>query len=120
VPEETQRSVTGRTWEVKKLSAALDGSGARDDNTFMSQIIPLESDVYAAADSLARREHRTVAEVVNQVLRRTLVGSSPVDFHPPQQPPPHVIIDPQTGLPSVMCDRSFTSEDVYRIEMDMT
>lgn len=86
----------------------------------MTQAIDLESDVYSAAESLAREEHRTVGAVVNQVLRRTLVGRVPLDSRAPERFPPDVNIDPETGLPSVKCDRSFASEDVYRIEMEMT
>jgi len=86
----------------------------------MTQMIDLESDVYAAAESLARRERCTVGSVVNQVLRRTLVGNVPLNSHLSEPIPPHLSIDPETGLPSVRCSRSFTSEDVSRCEMDMT
>jgi hypothetical protein len=86
----------------------------------MTQTIDLESDVYAAAESLARQEHSTVGAVVNQVLRRTLAPRVSLDSPPSERIPPHLAIDPQTGWPSVRCDQSFTSEDVYRSEMDLT
>ena len=86
----------------------------------MAQTIDLESDVYAVAELLARQEHCTVGAVVNQVLRRTLVGRAPLDSHPSERTPPHLTIDPETGLPSVTCSQSFTSEDVYRCELDVT
>ncbi len=67
----------------------------------MAQTIDLESDVYAVAESLARHEHCTVGAVVNQVLRRTLVGPVPLDSQPLERTPPHLTTDPETGLPSV-------------------
>ena len=80
----------------------------------MIQTIDLESDVYAAAESLARREHCTVGAVVNYVLRRTLVERLPSVSHSAEPLPPHLSIDPDTGLPSVKCCQGFASEDVYR------
>ena len=86
----------------------------------MIQTINLESDVYAVAESLARQEHCTVGAVVNQVLRRTLVVPVPSDSQPSERTPPHLTIDPDTGLPAVKCSQSFVSEDVYRSELDIT
>ena len=86
----------------------------------MLPTIDLESDVYAAAESLARQEHCTVDAVVNQVLRRTLVGRVSLNSQSSERIPPHLTIDPETGLPSVKCNQGFTSEDVYRCETDMT
>ena len=86
----------------------------------MAQTIDLENDVYAVAESLARQEHCTVGAVVNQVLRRTLVGPVPLASRAWERTPPHLTIDPETGLPSVKCSQSFTSEDVYRCETDLT
>jgi hypothetical protein len=74
----------------------------------MSQTIALETDVYAAAESLARQEHCTVGAVVNQVLRRTLAGTVPLDLQSSDRAPPHLTIDPQTGLLSVKCSQRFT------------
>lgn len=86
----------------------------------MTQTIDLESDVYAVAESLARQEHCTVGAVVNQVLRRTLVGTVPVDSPASERTPPHLTIDSETGLPAVKCSQRFTSEDVHRSELDLT
>ncbi len=86
----------------------------------MSQTIDLEIDVYAAAESLARQERCTVGAVVNQVLRRTLGGTVPLDSPWSERVPPHLTIDTETGLPSVKCSQSFTSEDVFRSELDIT
>jgi hypothetical protein len=83
----------------------------------MVRTIDLESDVYAVAESLARQHHCTVGAVVNQTLRRTLLSRVPLEPQPPEQTPPHLTIDPETGLPSVKCSQPFTSEDVHRREM---
>ena len=85
----------------------------------MPQMIDLEVDVYAAAESLARQEHSTVGAVVNQVLRRTLVGTASVNSPSSARSPAHLAIDPEKGFPSVKCSQSFTSEDVYRSEQDL-
>jgi hypothetical protein len=99
---------------------SVDGTRARRDNTGMTQTIHLESDVYAVAESLARQEHCTVGAVVNQVLRRTLVGPVRSDSRPSERTPPHLTMDPETGFPLVKCSQPFTSEDVYRCEMDVS
>jgi hypothetical protein len=91
----------------------------RQDNVRMAKTIDLESDVYAVAESLARQQHCTVGAVVNQTLRQTLIGRVPLEPEPPEQTPPHLTIDPETGLPSVKCSQTFTSEDVHRCEMDV-
>lgn len=90
----------------------------RQNNGWMAKTIDLESDVYAVAESLARQHHCTVSAVVNQALRQALLSHVPLESRPPEQAPPHLTIDPGTGLPSVKCSQSFTSEDVYRCEMD--
>ncbi|MHB8970916.1 MAG: hypothetical protein ACYC3X_01210 [Pirellulaceae bacterium] len=55
----------------------------------MVRTIDLESDVYAAAESLARQQHCTVGAVVNQALRQALLSRVPLDSQPPEQAPPH-------------------------------
>jgi hypothetical protein len=84
----------------------------------MANTIDLESDVYAVAESLARQQHCTVGAVLNQALRQALLSRVPVDAQPPEQAASHLTIDPGTGLPSVKCSQTFTSEDVHRCEMD--
>ena len=64
-------------------------------------MIDLEIDVYAAAESLARQECCTVGAEGNQVLRRTLVGTVPLDSLSAERAPPHLTIDPKTWLPAV-------------------
>ncbi len=93
--------------------------GKRQNNMRMAKMIDLESDVYAVAESLAREQHCTVGAVVNQALRRRDSSRVPVDRQPPEQTPPHLTIDPETGLPSLKCSQIFTSEDVHRCEMDV-
>ena len=85
----------------------------------MAKTIDLESDVYAVAESLARQQHCTVGAVVNQTLRQTLFSRVPLEPQPPDQTPSHLTIDLETGLPSVKCSQTFTSEDVHRCEMDV-
>jgi hypothetical protein len=92
---------------------------SKQDNVRMEKSIDLESDVYTVAESLARQQHCTVSAVVNQSLRQTLLGRVPLESQPPEQTPPHLTIDPETGLPSVRCSQTFTSEDVHRCEMDL-
>ncbi|MHB0959314.1 MAG: hypothetical protein ACYC0X_23415 [Pirellulaceae bacterium] len=84
----------------------------------MAKTIDLESDVYAVAESLARQHHCTVSAVVNQALRQALLSRVPLESQPSEQTPPHLTIDPGTGLPSVKCSRTLTSDDVRRCEMD--
>ena len=44
----------------------------------------------------------------------------PLDSRPWNKTPPHLTIDPETGWPAVKCHQAFTSEDVYRCELDTT
>jgi len=99
---------------------AVDETDSQSDNDTMTQTIDLESDVYAVAQTLARQEHCTVGAVINRVLRRTLVGTVPPDSASEEPGPSHLTVDPETGWPSVRCSQSFTSEDVYRSELDTT
>ena len=61
------------------------------------------------------KEHSTVGAVVNQVLRRTLVGTVSVNSPSSERSPAHLAFDPEEGFPSVKCSQSFTSEDVYLV-----
>jgi len=98
----------------------VDETDGQFDNGTMTQTIDLERDVYAVAQTLARREHSTVGAVVNRVLRRTLVDNFPPNSTSEEPGSAHLTIDQQTGWPSVRCSQSFTSEDVYGSELDTT
>ena len=84
----------------------------------MSTTIELEVDLFVAAESRARQEHRPVNNVVNQLLRKAL--SSP-DSSPSTTPSSgaHFTIDSATGLPEVKGDRSLDSDDVARIDWEL-
>lgn len=83
----------------------------------MTLTIDLENDLYAAAEAIAKRDRSSIAAVVNHVLREAL--------QPPAESrsvslPPHISLDPRTAFPVVQCGRPFTSDDVARIEADLS
>ncbi len=85
----------------------------------MVQSIDLEDDVYAVVESLARQEHCSLDAVVNRVLRRMFADRVALEAQPSERTPPLLTIAPDTGWPSVKCNQSFATEDVYRCETDM-
>jgi len=84
----------------------------------MSTTIELEVDLYVAAASRARQEHRPVNSVINQLLREALSGPRLSPAIVPGSGT-HFTIDSATGLPVVQGDRAFDSEDVARIEWEL-
>lgn len=70
----------------------------------MRLTLRLEDDLYRVARSMARDEDITISEAVNRLLRRAL-----------ERRAPKVKIG-KSGFPIVHGKRSFTSEDVARIE----
>ena len=84
----------------------------------MTTTIELDVDLFVAAESRARQEHRPVKNVVNQLLRKAM--SSP-DSSPSTIPSSgaHFTIDSATGLPEVKGDRSLDSDDVARIDWEL-
>jgi hypothetical protein len=81
----------------------------------MRLTVNLDPDLYAVAKSLARESDSSVGTAVNTLLRRALACP-----HPPatQDQPNRRVIRGKSGLPSVPCDRAFSSDDVYRIDSE--
>ena len=80
----------------------------------MRLTINLDDELYAVAKSLARESGVSASAAVNLLLRRALA-------QPPQaaaRARRGVARCGRTGLPLVKCDRSFTSDAVYRLESD--
>ncbi len=74
----------------------------------MRLTVNLADDTYAIAKSLAHEEGTTVSKAVNQLLRRALEPANGQDGGN----------EWNDGLPVVKCRRTFTSEDVYRIDAE--
>ena len=81
----------------------------------MRLTVNLDSDLYAVAKALARESDTSVSAAVNLLLRRAL------------DRPPHGAGTEhgagsqalgRAGLPVVRCDKTFTSEDVYRLDLE--
>ena len=88
------------------------------DGEVMSTTIELEIDLFVAAESRARQEHRPVNNVVNQLLRKALC--SPSSFpSTTSNSGTHFTVDSATGLPEVKGDRALDSDDVARIDWEL-
>ncbi len=81
----------------------------------MSTTIELEVDLFVAAESRARQEHRSVNTVINELLREAPESPRSSTSAVPGYGT-HFTMDSITGLPVVNADRAFDSEDVARIE----
>ena len=81
----------------------------------MRMTVNLDKDLYAVAKALARESETSISAAVNELIRRALARS-------PQAPAGGQQHDGtrtgKAGLPVVACRRTFTSEDVYRIDQE--
>jgi hypothetical protein len=71
----------------------------------MRLTINLEDDLYALARTIAKTEDCSISAAVNGLLRRSLERGRPARR-------------PGSLLPEVPCRRSFTSDDVYRADLE--
>jgi len=74
----------------------------------MRTTIDLQPDLHRIAMSLARDQHRTLSETINDLLARVLVP----------QLSPTFSTSPTTGLPTVMLGKVTTAQDVRELEDD--
>ncbi len=74
----------------------------------MRTTIDLQPDLHRMALSLARDQHRTLSETINDLLARVLVP----------QLLPTFSTSPTTGLPTVTLGRVTTADDVRQLEDD--
>jgi len=74
----------------------------------MRTTIDLQPDLHRMALSLARDQHRTLSETINDLLARVLVP----------QMTPTFSTSPTTGLPTVTLGRVTTAHDVRQLEDD--
>lgn len=81
----------------------------------MRLTINLDSDLYAVAKSLARESDSSLSAAVNQLLRRALAQPAEPETGSQLMAGKRV---GKAGLPSVSCDHSFTSDDVYRMDAE--
>jgi len=81
----------------------------------MRLTVNLDSDLYAVAKALARESDASVSAAVNQLIRRALERPLQATSRDGQTATPAV---GQAGLPVVHCDQTFTSEEVYRIDLE--
>ena len=84
----------------------------------MSTTVELEVDLFVAAESRARQEHRPVKSVINELLREALANPKSSTSAIPGRGA-HFTMDSITGLPVVKGDRAFDSQDVARIEWEL-
>ena len=76
----------------------------------MRMTVNLEQDLYVVAKSLAREEDCSISAAVNKLLRCGLT--------PPRRPGAGGKKTEKHGFPVVKGDRVFTSDDVYRIDLE--
>ena len=74
----------------------------------MRTTIDLQPDLHRMALSLARDQHRTLSETINDLLARVLVPTLSPTFS----------TSPTTGLPTVTLGRVTTAQDVRQLEDD--
>ena len=83
----------------------------------MRLTINLDSDLHAVAKSLARELDCSISKAVNRLLRRGLDQQAPPE---PTRGRRSAVSKGKAGLPSVRCDRTFTSDEVYRLDQETT
>jgi predicted transcriptional regulator len=74
----------------------------------MRTTIDLEPDLHRMAQSIARDQHQTLSEIINDLLARVLTPHDSPTFS----------TSAATGLPTVRLGRVITADDVRQLEDD--